>query len=601
MNPTTLSKLPTMAQGNADFMKNNPQFAPATPPPQQPSTPAPVSAPNPVAPSLTAPVANAQTTPTAPATSASTPRGESSVNDTIQPYYDTNGNYITSLDQSKNGTLTSSDKYAKDTAANDAASAKGAENFQKYVTQMQNGTIPLNPYEQAQIDATTNSFNSVMEAQKLANKNYEAGVGVANEARGLSRYSPAMAQGEILSAVTEGNKKVADLNTKMQQSLATMKQGFQDNKYASVKDAYNVFVAAQKEKTATIENTYKIAAAKEKLANEAQQDAYYGELSSIISDNSYSSKQKNSAVNRALALGLLTTAQVKDLQTQLKDSNKGIEDIAKIVAENGGTPAQINKVLNSNNENEAYANASGLLGKEKTGAIGEYEYYVNQERQAGRHPLSFMDFKNYSTNTTTGGGINPITGQPMTKADQETEDAVKRQDKLDLQTVNSNYSTIQGILKKYNVTPETVTEADLDKMNDSDVIAIGKATARVINPDITRGGTGGDNALDPTSIVEKGKQAGRAIFGGKQYLPSKVLDVIKTAKAAKDERQARVDNPIATQLMNTETVATNTLNGYISNHPEKSPEISSKMDSFEKSIGRPATVIEFLQVYPEYK
>ncbi len=492
--------------------------------------------------------------------------------------------------------ISASQKYAADTAANDANTAQANESFQKYVKDMQNGSIPLNPYEQAQLDATTNSFNSIIDAQKLANKNYEGGVTVANEAMGLSRYSPQMAQGEILSAVSEGNKKVADLNLKMQQSLLSMQQGFQENKYSSIKDAYTAFLSAQKEKTNTIENTYKVAAAKEKAAVAAQQDQYYGQISSLIGDDSFSLPEKKAAISQAMSLGLLTTDQVKDVQAQLKDANKGIEDIAKSASENGASPKQINAILSSRDLNEAYQNASGLLGKDKTGPIGEYEYYVNQERANGRSPLSFMDFKNYSTNATIGAGINPITGQPLTKAEIDTQNKVKDLDEQDLQTARGAYSTIEGILKKYKATPDTVTPELINSMTDSDAEAIGRASARVTTPDINRMGGDAGNSLDPTSAVEKLEQNKRALLGGQKYLPSKVVELISTTKASYDARKQRVGNPVASQISQNEDIAQNVITDFATSHPDMKEGIAKLLETPDPAFGnKPPTHFQVLQ------
>lgn len=181
-----------------------------------------------------------------------------------------------------------------------------------------NGSVPLNQYEQAQIDATENSYKAVIDAQKLANQNYEGGVTVQNENMGLSRYSPIMAAGNLLSAQTEGLKRVTDLNTKMQLSVSTMKQGFQESNYKMVKDAYDDLISAQKDKTAEIEKVYAVAQKQEETVKQGIQDQVLTGVNSIMYDSSLTMDDRKKKIAQLISQGQLTGAQIKGVQNDLR-------------------------------------------------------------------------------------------------------------------------------------------------------------------------------------------------------------------------------------------------------------------------------------------
>jgi hypothetical protein len=112
----------------------------------------------------------------------------------------------------------------------------------------------------------------------------------------------------------------------------------------------------------------------------------------------------------------------------------------------------------------------------------------------------------------------------------EIQKEVDKQNALDAQTVTGSYDIITGILNKAGVTNiDNFTEKDADKLTDIQIDSIAKALARMQNPDIARAGGDPGNALSPQSLTEKTSQFFRQTVGGKQYLPSKVVDAVKAA------------------------------------------------------------------------
>ena len=547
-------------------------FVQGTPPPVTPTGgSAVVNAPTPATPVSTtvkAPEAPTNTTPANPnipqGWDAQTYANFKAANPTLEPNaQDVRMGDIADLAGNKapGSVITAGQQFLSDQAANQAKTDQLNAVMTQKLDAFTNGTVPLNAYEQSQIDATKASYQSIIAAQQLANKNYEGGVAVTNQTSGLDRYSPMMAAGNTLAAVSEGLKKVSDLNTQMNQAVAQMQQSFQQNNYNQVKDQYNILLQAQKDKTAEIEKTYTVAQQAEADLKTQQREQVVSYADSALFDPSLSLDEKKQILSDVAIQGNLTSAQLKDLQDSLQQ--------------------QIDNVPGS---------------KPLTGLQGEYQYYMDQERAAGRSPLSFFDFKNYQTNATIDAGINPITGQPLTKADQAALDESHKQDQLDLQTVNSAYTSIEGILFKYGVTPDTFDATTADKMNDIDVETIAKAVARIQNPDISRMGGDAGNALDPTSLGEKTAQLWRALSGGKKYLPEKVVDAVGAATAAKNKRQSAVDNPVATQMSNNEISAASVLTDFVTKNMDKKELVASMLETPDAAFGgKPPTHLQVLQ------
>jgi len=375
------------------------------------------------------------------------------------------------------------------------------------------GTVPLSPYEQAQLDSTKKAMEAVINQQKIDNKNYIGGVTVANEARGLSMYSPEMAQGEIFAATSEANAKVADLNNKMALNLATMETAFRDNDFKKVQESFQYITAAKEEKTKSLENLYKTVVAKQEAVKKQEQESIMNNVNSLLLDDSFSFADKKKAISQLIATGALNTDQIKEINTSLKDANKDIEDIVKIAAENGATPKQLQSILNSANLSEAYNNASGLLSKVETGTIGEYKYYEAQERKAGRVPLSFMDFKNYKP----GGGVNT-----------EAEDKL-RKEYLDRDEVKA-YQRSRGAYDRLNAILPGRTDTDYTSIVGDEAALKGllRQEAILTDPSASRINADG-TVVDSESLSGIVEQKYQKLANDKSTLPTKVKQLVLNA------------------------------------------------------------------------
>lgn len=128
----------------------------------------------------------------------------------------------------------------------DAASVKDALN------QFAQGTFPLTPDQQSQLDATKQQFEVLINQQKVSNANYENGVRVLGAVTGRAEYFPDIAMGEVQGAINSGLSKVADLTSKETAALATMRQGFEDNNFKEITAAHQMLLSIDTQQTDTI-------------------------------------------------------------------------------------------------------------------------------------------------------------------------------------------------------------------------------------------------------------------------------------------------------------------------------------------------------------
>lgn len=205
---------------------------------------------------------------------------------------------------------------------NQDAMTTATTNFNNTVTGIMNGSVPLTPFQQSFIDSTKSSFQNIIKAQEIANKNFIGGTTVAQEARGLSRYSPEIAVGNIFAATTEANQKIADLNTKMNLNLSQIQQGFQEGNYKMVKDSYTELQNSQKERQATLEKMYTIVQNQEKEAVKKVQDQTVADINSTLLSSSISEEEKKKRISNLISSGNLTSEQIKEVQATIRQVNQ---------------------------------------------------------------------------------------------------------------------------------------------------------------------------------------------------------------------------------------------------------------------------------------
>lgn len=124
--------------------------------------------------------------------------------------------------------------------------------YKAQVDQIANGTFPLTPAEQAQIDYVKRQFEMLKQQQITANKNYEGGMNQLGIISGRSRYAPEIQVGLIQQAVTNGIQKVADIEAQAANTVAQLQQSFMDKNYERINEQYKALSGYLAQKSQTI-------------------------------------------------------------------------------------------------------------------------------------------------------------------------------------------------------------------------------------------------------------------------------------------------------------------------------------------------------------
>lgn len=145
------------------------------------------------------------------------------------------------------------------TVRNAEITAKSDQAFEQYnqnVQQMRNGTFPLTPDQQAQIDAMTQQFQNLLADQKVANRNYEGAVKLAGIRAGRNMYAPEIELGNVNAAVAAGARALADINAKMASTIATAKMAFQESNFKLLDSVYEKLQEHLENQRKVVSDTY---------------------------------------------------------------------------------------------------------------------------------------------------------------------------------------------------------------------------------------------------------------------------------------------------------------------------------------------------------
>jgi hypothetical protein len=231
-------------------------------------------------------------------------------------------------------------KTTADTEYQDAA-----QQVHDTILNIQNGSIPLNAGEQAQVAGLTQQFQALINQQKLTNKGAEGIANIRGYQSGAAEYDPTFQAKTIGAIVTGGLNKIAELNTKMASGVAALTQSLKDNDIAKVREAYSVYQEASKER----------------------RDA----LQSTIDDAQKSIKE------------------AQDRQQKITDS---VNQIAAEAAKNGASPATIKAITSSGSVSAALTAAGGSL-QTATGQLGDYLQYKRDSEAKGQIPADYSTWK----------------------------------------------------------------------------------------------------------------------------------------------------------------------------------------------------------------
>jgi len=217
-------------------------------------------------------------------------------------------------------------EYESQMQQNQDQSDQAYQTFQNSMTQLQNGTFPLNPMQQAQVDGLKGQFQQLIEQQKIANKNYEGGIAITNATSGRARYAPEIALGITMNAVNAGIQKIGNIETEMNAAVANMEAGFQTNNMKLVQSAYEAYQQHAQAKSDQITKVYTAVANAAKDARDYNyqvekdnQELAKWNISKEMEIDKFDYQKGQDTIKNALAEKKITTDQANQLMDyQLK-------------------------------------------------------------------------------------------------------------------------------------------------------------------------------------------------------------------------------------------------------------------------------------------
>ena len=300
----------------------------------------------------------------------------------------------------------------------------------------------------------------------------------------------------------------------------------------------------------------------------------------------------------------------------------GLDDLVKTLRQNGAPQDVLQKVLSSGNINEAYKNA-GTYGAGGAGIIGEYNYYKTQAEAAGLNPVDFSTYQNEDANrkAVAAGGVTAgaptsykeweLAGKPGTY-EQWLKDSNVKAPTVAQQTVAEYAARLEQAEPTINKLQDTIKNMNFAKF-ETQV----KLPATFQSAEIQQYMQAARNFINAKLRRESGAVISNTEFteARQQYLPqpgdtaanlalkkaNRDLVFASLKKAAGNAFES-VEDLLGTSntLIQGEEQATQKLQQYIQSNPAKEREVSERIEIMEKTLGRPATTMEFLEAYPEY-
>lgn len=246
-------------------------------------------------------------------------------------------------------------------AERDAASVTAINQLNSIAT----GVYPLTPSESSLLDSTKQMYLATIQGQNMAN---DAATGQMTElaaSLGINTSAPSQAIGLIHQTISEGADKVADLNGKMAQSLATLSQGFQKDDFDMVKTSWDETAKNFDDRLKTISDMQTAITAAVKQQKSDLMDTAKLTLSTMMGSAKFTYQQKQDAIDNAFKAKQISETQRHDLANEATANNKS----------NGGdfTQTQLNK---------GAANAAVDATEFANYPADVKNYYINNPTQA---------------------------------------------------------------------------------------------------------------------------------------------------------------------------------------------------------------------------
>jgi hypothetical protein len=389
----------------------------------------------------------------------------------------------------------------------------------------QNMIIGLQDSEAALVNATTQQFQSIIQAQQLANASQ---VGQATEAaaRTGQEYAPTQAGSTIANVIAQGNLKLSEINSTMAKTISDLQMNFSKEEYGMITKNFDALDKSFTDRMTAFKDVHDAvaqdAATQQKAAIDKRDFQYkqqQDQQNFQLEQQKMKMTEETNAVDRQYK-----QAEIAKLYNDINAAKTGGSNVASISDGMGGTamvPVDVAPYYNKASNGVEYIDASTLQGtaKEKTNIINQataagYKVITNKNTAADlvniKDVKSKLDtIKNTMANIAQPGWVSRIAGglgltylQTVTESDpQKAAAGVLQSVGLDIlkgisgvQGFRGNQTAIQQIsdhLPKITDTVDVVNQK-IDYvnqlLNDRENAAVGKAQVKDTGVDQTVNG-----------------------------------------------------------------------------------------------------------------
>jgi hypothetical protein len=256
------------------------------------------------------------------------------------------------------------DKFVATQAANQEAARQSLQTFQDQVTAIR---TKLTTSNQGLIDSITQSFARDIENTKRINDATLAGLTQSGIRGGRSRYEMEAEDSGLANEMREGQRRLSDLAAKRDSLIAQTELAQSEEDWKLFYQSWTEAKEATKEMNQSVTDMYKIRMEKEKIAAQAVET----KMANLKTMTDLNAKTVDSI--GYLALNSLTGNEAQDIDT-----------IKSLASQYGVDPNMLmSKVQELDTQNE----------EKFTGPVGEYNFYAQQTRAAGKAPLDFQTWR----------------------------------------------------------------------------------------------------------------------------------------------------------------------------------------------------------------
>lgn len=204
--------------------------------------------------------------------------------------------------------------FAQAQQENQAQEAEQYKIYSDKLSAISSGTYPLSAPEQQLLNSTQNQFLQAIQQQQVANAAYTGQMAQAMASLGINQTAPTQAIGNIFGAISAGQSRIAELDSKMADSVSTLQLAFQKQDFDNVQtewDNLSKHFEARQNTLATMQK-----AVTDGIKDQKQEMVDFAKMTidAITNSTKFTYQQKQDLIDNTLKQAQFDEAQKKDAQ-----------------------------------------------------------------------------------------------------------------------------------------------------------------------------------------------------------------------------------------------------------------------------------------------